>query len=624
VAGNSKRMFDFSFKKIREKIPSKKIKEIFSKCYQKVAEKIAEIPEEYMSHIRNVLVLVGSYSLMSFLIYPELKIQNFVKEVFSLLCAYGAIFFWFMDRIDNEIPFRIAIAVTACVSPVLFINNPIGVAIICLLMIVFCEFIIFEYIRGCNLFSNLIPVYIICENEQEAETAQEFSNDYKILELIVLASPKNGKYSSLKSIDDIKNWLRKINYIPFYPSPKRFMYFSGKINTDNFAQLLELSAECSTPLFRITKNIFHKQNISSSSLSVSPVFLNDLETTAISPSDRTALSAALKGKRIWICYDGRGIILDLIGIISLITSVDLTIFCESERLMLYAKSELANNWPNKNYKIKIVDINLFNLQGTKPDVLFYNMPIKSFHSGEENLKEAVIKNVLDTKRMIDFSQSNKIPFVFILSNSGALNANNWIGATQRLGELFAQFADSQSRKTYTKFKIIRIPEEITDLSNILGDVLSSIFSKGYVNVNFLDSELAALYYKKDILPPLLKTIVSLMKNNDTTSSIYTIAPKNDVIFEDFIKNVCNVCGLRKDKDVQVVYNCPSEEMKLDDFVSISESMEKTAISNVLRTKFTCINSENYEHIWTIEEINGMTTRELIAAVFQSLNEKIHT
>jgi hypothetical protein len=518
------------------------------------------------------------------------------------------------------VPFRIAIAVTACISPVLFINNPTEVAFVCLLLIIFCEFVIFEYIRGCNLFSNLIPVYIICENERDAESVKEFSNDYKILELIILSGPKSSKYSSLKSVDDIKNWLKKINYMPFYPSPRRLMYFSGKISPDNFAKFLELSTEYSIPLFKITK--ISNQNTAARALSVSPVFLNDLETVAIFPSDKTALSAAFKGKRVWICYDGREVVLNFICLMSQINSLDLTILCESERLMLHVENELSVRCSNKNYKIKIVDINLLSLQGTKPDVFFYNMPIRSFHSGEENLKEAVTKNVLDTKRIIDFAQSNKIASVFILSSSEALNANNWIGATQRLGELLAQFADSQNRKMHTKFKIIRLPKEIMDPSHILGNVVSSILSKGCVNANFLDSEVAELYYTKDILTPFLKTVVSLMKNSDATSSVYTISLKNNMIFEDFIGNVCSVFGLRKDKDVQVVYNSKSEEMKLDDFVSISESMEKTAIAGVLRTKFSCTNLQNYEHIWTMEELDGMTIRELISAVFQSLNEKI--
>jgi hypothetical protein len=216
--------------------------------------------------------------------------------------------------------------------------------------------------------------------------------------------------------------------------------------------------------------------------------------------------------------------------------------------------------------------------------------VKSAHSGEENLKEAVVKNVFETKRLIDFVQLCKIPMVFILSGSGALNARNWIGATQRLGELLAQFADSQHRKAFTKFRVIRIPDEVGDPEGVFGKTVSSILSDGYINCDHQNSESNTVYYRKDILPLLVKAVTFLMKSNDVTSSVYTIVPKNNIIF--------------------------------DDFIDIDELIEKTAIPGILRTKFTCNSLANYSNVWTIEEINAMTTRELISAVFQNLSEKI--
>jgi hypothetical protein len=250
------------------------------------------------------------------------------------------------------------------------------------------------------------------------------------------------------------------------------------------------------------------------------------------------------------------------------------------------------------------------------------MPIKSVRSGEENLKEAVIKNVLETRRVINFAQSNKIPIVFILSSSGALNARNWIGATQRLGELFAQFADSQHKKTFTKFRVIRIPNSISDPSSIFGKVISSIFANGYINDCGQNFELSTAYYRKDILPLLTKVVTFLMKGSDATSSVYTIAPKNNVPLNSLVKNVCNIVCLREGVDVQIVQNNEPKEMELDDFIDINEPLEKTAVAGVLRTKFSCVNSECYSRIWTFEEIGAMTTRELISAVFQSVNEKV--
>ncbi|MDR2781321.1 MAG: polysaccharide biosynthesis protein [Holosporaceae bacterium] len=584
-------------------------------CCQRIFNTIRSLPDEHFAHIKNFCIIFASYVVASFFIYPTFYFHTFFKEFFSLLCTYCAIFLWFNDRINNEIPFRIAVGVTACISPVLFINNAFGVAFLSLLIIIFCEFLIFEYQRGCKLFSNLIPVYIICEDESVARCALSFFDDYKVLELIVLSN-KNS-YSSMRSIEDIEKWLKKISYVPFYPSPKRLLYFSKTLNEDVFIKLLDLSANFSIPLFKATNNV-----VSSDALSIAPVSVKDFESISTVEFDKAALSAFFKNKRIWICYDGRGSVLDLIYSISDVNSVDITIFCESEKLMFEADQELSTICQNKNYKIKVIDINLLELQPNKPDIFFYNMPIKSVNSGEENLKEAVVKNVLEIGRMISFAQYNKIPQVFVLSSSGSLNAKNWIGATQRLGELFAQFADSQHKRMFTKFRVIRIPSDVSSTYGSFGRVVSSIFANGYIESNYRNYEPNIAYYRKDIFPLLVKAIVSLMKNNDITSSIYTIAPKNSVTFDDFVKNACRVACLRKHHDVQIVQNTKPEEMELDDFIDISEPLEKTAIAGILRTKFSCNNPASYDKVWTVEEINAMTTRELISAVFQSLNEKI--
>jgi hypothetical protein len=113
-----------------------------------------------------------------------------------------------------------------------------------------------------------------------------------------------------------------------------------------------------------------------------------------------------------------------------------------------------------------------------------------------------------------------------------------------------------------------------------------------------------------------------MKGSDATSSVYTIAPKNSVTFNSLVKNVCNIVCLREKIDVPLVQNSECKEMELDDFIDINEPLEKTAVAGVLRTKFSVVNSTCYSGVWTFEEIGAMTTRELISAVFQSVNEKI--
>jgi hypothetical protein len=113
-----------------------------------------------------------------------------------------------------------------------------------------------------------------------------------------------------------------------------------------------------------------------------------------------------------------------------------------------------------------------------------------------------------------------------------------------------------------------------------------------------------------------------MKTADATSSAYVIAPKGGTTFEDFIKDSRSALCLRKDKEGRVIYGYQLETAKSDASFEIAESLEKTAIAGVLRSKFLCSNPESYKRVWTVKEINEMTTRELISAVFQSLSEKL--
>jgi hypothetical protein len=562
----------------------------------------------------------------SAIVYPEFKALRFLKEVFSLLCSYGAVFVWFVERIGEKARIGVAVCVMSCLAPVLFLNNPFGMALVCILLMMMVTFILLEHIRGCRLFSASIPIYVVCGNEEEAKEFLRLSSDRRILEVLVLSSGKcpNGQISTLKSMDAMCRWLRRINRLPFYPFPRRLMYYSREMDAENFDRLLRLSAEYSIPLFKAVKNTFLEQGQSKSSafLNVLPVSFADFEPVNVSPQDRSGLSSVFKGKKIWICYDGRGSILDLLCAISLVNPADITLLCESEKLMVEAERELQTRCANANYRLKIFDLDLLPMQEMKPDIFFYNIPIKSLHFGEYHLKETVMKNVLDTQRLIQFAQSSRIPMVFVMSSLGSSRQTNWIWATQRLGELAAQFADYQSRKYFTKFRVVRLPEGTADELGIFGKIMSSISSNGYVNVDFPHTEFTNVHYRQNLLPPLLKIITSGVKAYDSSSGVYTIVPRNKVSLEDLIAKICNLLGLRKGLDVPVVYSQKSEEMNLEDFSSISEPMEETALEGVFCTKFTVTKPSLYETIWTVEEISHMTTRELISAVFQNLSEKI--
>jgi len=575
------------------------------------AKEIKKILQNYRGHIINLSILIGSYALGSLLIYPKLSFSVFFKELFSIVCVYGALLCWFTKKFSENNFSRICLAVTTCFAPVIFMNNSFAVAIVCLLLIVFIEYIVFSYLRGRRLFSKDDPVYVICEDSSDLDFARRLLSKYKVLDLILLSKSKSQdmNISNVHTIELLEKRLRKVRRIPFYPRPRKFIYCAQNKNLENLNRLLKLAAEYSISIV-IVKN-----------KELTPLSLSDL-TDDFPIMDRNPLTSLFKNKNIWVCYDGRRTVLDLICILSGIASVNLTIICESASLIHEVNHILTRISSFKNYRIKVADLSFLIMNEARPDILFYNMPIKMHFSDEDHLKEALVKNVVDTDKIIKLVQGIKVPLTFVLSSTNSMNANNWTGATQRLGELLCQHADFQCRKTSSRFKVIRIPENISDQYGLLGEVAESILKSGDVFINFSESDLMDMYNSKDVIALTLKAIM-LSYKSEKTAEVLTVIPQNKADPKDLIAKICNLHGLNPECDVKIHYTKVNETMELDNFPNISENIDKTSTLNIFSTKFITSSVGNYGDLLTVEEISKMNPREIIAAVFQSISDKIN-
>ncbi|MDR1334886.1 MAG: polysaccharide biosynthesis protein [Holosporaceae bacterium] len=586
------------------------------------------IPHEYVCHVRCILMLLLLYSVLSIIIYPKFNGAVFFKELFALLCTYVAIFIWFLDKMKVEWPHKVAAVVVICTAPVLFAHNAFSVAMVMIFFMIFLEFLAFEYLRGCHLFANSVPIYVICDDEQDAIFFKTHCKDHKILKMIVLTKQmsRGREFSYLASVHDLKKWLSRLNKIPFFPFPRRLIYFPQKINSNVLEQLIEISSFFSIPIFRAQKRDIDgsvaKKSRAVVSLELRPISWNDFEDIDISELEKSSLASVLKNKRLWFCFDGRQSVLDLISAISIVnSSAELTVICETEKLAADVQQELAANGNLERCRIKVMDLDLMLQQNSHPDILFYNMPVKYAGSSESCLAEAVVKNVLDMNRMIKFAQSKKIQYVFVLSSNAAINPKDWNGATQRLGELFAQYADSNSRKFHTKFRIIRIPEVLGDLCGFCELVAAAIRHGGIPEISYADSPSTKVYYRRDVLEILLKFFAFSLKNYDFFSSVYTMAPGKNLASEKLAKIVGDLFLLRRAVDTVIVTETAGV-VDMNAYGNITEIFEHTEIDELLCTKFTGLRREYEGNLWSIEQINAMGTRELIGAVFQSVGDKL--
>lgn len=559
------------------------------------------LSHEQIEHFYNLAALFLPYTIVSLLIYPKFSLYQFLQEVFSLLCIYLAIFFWFMDKISHISRYRIVLGVTACAIPIIFLNNSFAVALVSMGFIVFIEFVCVEYMRGCALFSDKIPVYVVCGDTIEAEIVKNsLKNECKILKLII---------ADFEKVKKLREKLNRLNMASFFPFPRRILYFSKNQDIATLLKLVDISSEFSIPLFELKEN--------NANFSIAPISIKNFDSVDVSPHEKNMISETFKNKSVWIFYDGRKCVFDLICALS--EAANLVVFCMSEYLMREIEAELSKKTSKKIHKIKIADKNLLNSTDPKPDILFFNMPLLRLDSSEDNLKEAVAKNVLGTSEIVDIAQKLKIKFVFMLSTMEAFDTENWIGATQRLGELVVQCFGT--KKTQTKFRIIRLPKCITDPSGLFDEIVESIINGE--NIEISKNNIGIYSNRDEIFHPLIKLILYTLRDSYILSDIYSIVPENKLKNADSIVDIaCKLLNIRMDKDVKLSYAdlvIPSEER-------LSGIFEETDIDPaVVRTRFSATSLKSREApSWTFEQLNKMSTRDVIATVFQGLKEKEKT
>ncbi len=574
------------------------------------------IPEKYQCHVVNLFVITIAYSVCSILIYPEFLLLTYLKEIFSIFCIYGAIFCWFMEMISYDNIMRICIALNICIAPIIFFNSSFGVAIVMMLVLLFAEYITLCYIKGSELFSDALPIYIVCETASDLEKIADLFEKYKVLEAIALSELKSEKVhlklSGISSIEMLQQRLERCNLIPFIPTPRRIIYHSENKNVEHLADIMNIANQYSIPAFKVARDQ------KSDEYGFAPLVPGTVKSKTISSTDKNALSQLLKGKDVWICFDGREAVKDLIEIVSEISVSNLTVICSAEVLVSEIQNVLAES--SRNVHIKIADLTFLLKNEAAPDFLFYNIPVKSAHLTEEHLKESLIKNVFETDSFIKLAQQQNVKNVCALSSTEARDASNWVGATQRLGELLMQHADFFSRKHITKFKVIRLPDNIDDEFSVKREIINSLKSSGCVKLSASENELSKLFDEKEIFPLLIKAIAYAFKTGKH-AEVYTIIPNKKADVSLFISEICSEFGLKKDIEVPVIYGHHGETMELDNFPNISEPLNETTVEGVHSTAFVASAIESYETLITEEQISQMSSREIISTVFQSLAEK---
>ncbi len=193
--------------------------------------------------------------------------------------------------------------------------------------------------------------------------------------------------------------------------------------------------------------------------------------------DSAAIAAFIKGKNVLITGAGGSIGSEITKQCKRFGAASLTLVDNSE-FNLY---QIAEELPEAVHALcSVTDYpRLDKLFSQRPsDIVIHAAAYKHVPLCEENVDIAVTNNIIGTKNVIDLSIRHKVPKVVIISTDKAVRPTNVMGATKRIGELYAQNVDSGD----TEIVAVRFGNVLGSSGSVIPKFKKQIESGGPVTV----------------------------------------------------------------------------------------------------------------------------------------------
>ena len=197
-----------------------------------------------------------------------------------------------------------------------------------------------------------------------------------------------------------------------------------------------------------------------------------------------AITESLKGKTILVTGGGGSIGSELCTQLTRVNPDRLIVFDRSEFNLYQIDTHLASINPNTNRKVILGDVTdrlavRRVLQELKPDVIFHAAAYKHVPLLENQIREAVLNNVIGTKILAEEAIAATIERFVFISTDKAVNPTNVMGATKRAAEILCQNLNNAEG---TRFMTVRFGNVLDSAGSVVPLFRAQIKAGGPVTV----------------------------------------------------------------------------------------------------------------------------------------------
>jgi len=292
--------------------------------------------------------------------------------------------------------------------------------------------------------------------------------------------------------------------------------------------------------------------------------------------DTEAIASFVKGKRVLITGAGGSIGSEISKQCRAFGATSLTLVDNSE-FNLY---QIAEELPEAVHALcSVTDYpRLDRLFSQHPaDIVIHAAAYKHVPLCEENVDIAVTNNVVGTKNVIDLSIRHKVAKVVIISTDKAVRPTNVMGATKRVGELYAQNVDSED----TEIVAVRFGNVLGSSGSVIPKFKRQIETGGPVTVT--DREMTRYFMLIPEACQLVLQAASIARGNE----LFILDMGEPVRIYDLAQQMIRLYG--KEDEIEIAFTGLRPGEKLYEELLIDESEKKTDYSSIFIAHPTAYN-----------------------------------
>jgi len=184
------------------------------------------------------------------------------------------------------------------------------------------------------------------------------------------------------------------------------------------------------------------------------------------------------------------------------------------------------------------------IKSAKPDIVFHAAAYKHVYLMEDNPEEAIMNNLVGTKKVVDIAVKSGIKHFVFISTDKVVNPTSIMGATKKLGEYYIKHIEKQSK---TKFTIVRFGNVINSNGSVLPLFDRQIRENGCVTVTHKDIRRYFMSIKE------ASHLVITSAFYDREGNVYVLDMGNLINIYEVAKCLIRSKALAPGKDVEIKF-----------------------------------------------------------------------